>query len=145
MAAALINIGLAVVIVMVVAYLSYMLGLIFVLRRMGRLTWLAFIPIVNYYAQVRAINAPKRWFLLSMPPYIGAVYAGSVAIRLGAIFGRGPAWSLVWLTLGSPVGMYILAFSRRPIDVTILDEEAHLLDIKAVKHNSAPVKTDSSA
>jgi hypothetical protein len=135
MEAALINVGLAVVVAMVLAYLSYMLGLIFVLRRMGRLTWLAFIPIANYYAQVRAINAPKRWFLLSMPPYIGAVYAGSVAIRLGAVFGRGPGWSLVWLTLGSPVGMFVLAFSRRPADLSIIDEEAHLLDIKAVKHS----------
>ncbi len=128
--------GLGVVLVMALAYVAYMIGLILVLRKLGRLSWYAFIPLLNYYAQVRAINAPRRWFLLSLPPYIGAVYAGSVAIRLGSIFGRGPAFSLVWLTIGAPVGMFILAFSKTPINHDILANEAKLIDIKAAKHHA---------
>jgi hypothetical protein len=124
-----------------------MVGLIFVLRRLRRLSWQAFVPLLNYYAQIRAINAPKRWFLLSLPPYVGAVYMGSVAIRLGSVFGRGPAFSLVWLTVGAPVGMFILAFSNRPPNPDLLREEARLLDIKAVKRESkaAPAPNKSQA
>jgi hypothetical protein len=119
--------------VAVLAYVLYMVGLIFVLRRMDRLSWMAFVPLVNYYAQVRAVNAPRRWFALALTPYIGAVYAGSVAIRLGEIFGRGPAFSLLWLTIGAPIGMFIIAFASRPLNVALLDQPLRLMNIKAIK------------
>lgn len=137
------SVGVAVI--LVVAYIAYMIGLILVLRRLGRVSWHAFIPLLNYYAQIRAINAPGRWFLLSLPPYIGAAYAGSAAIRLGAIFGRGPAFSLIWLTFGAPIGMFVLAFTRRPIDHEILNEKAHLLDLKAIKRLGKARPTDNDS
>jgi hypothetical protein len=133
---AIVNIGIGAIILVVVSYLFYMAGLILVLRRLGRLSWRGFVPLLNYYEQVRAINAPPRWFALSLPPYVGAVYMGSVAIRLGSVFGRGPAFSLVWLTFGAPVGMFVLAFSRRPLNLDVIRDEAHLFDIKAVKRSA---------
>ena len=131
-----VNIGVALFIVMAVAYVAYMIGLIIVLRRMHKLSWMAFVPLLNYYAQVQAIGAPKRWFVLSLPPYIGAVYAGSVAIRLGQVFNRGTAFSLVWLTLGAPVGMFVIAFSKTPMNEAVLAEPARLLDIKVIKRSA---------
>jgi hypothetical protein len=130
---AIINAGLAVVIIGALAYLVYMVGLILVLRKLGRVSWMAFLPLLNYYAQVRALNAPARWFPFAMIPYIGVVYAGTVAIRLGSVFGRGPAFSLVWLTVGAPAGMFMLAFSKEPLHLGVLRDEATLLDIKALK------------
>jgi len=131
-----INMGVVVGVLLVGSYVVYMVGLILVLRRLSRLTWLAFVPLANYYAQVRAINAPRRWFAWSLIPYVGAVYVGSVAIRLGMIFGRGPAFSLVWLTFGAPVGMMILGLSRGPVNVEYLEQTPKLLDVKAIKQQS---------
>ena len=130
------SLGAVVVIFLVVSYAVYMVGLILVLRRLGRLSWLAFVPLLNYFAQVRAINGPPRWFALSLIPYVGAVYVGSVAIRLGLIFGRGPAFSLVWLTFGAPVGMMILGLSHGPVNQEYLDQPPKLLDVKAIKRQS---------
>lgn len=121
---------------MIIAYFFYMLGLIFVLKRMHRLTWLAFVPGVNYYAQVRAINAPKSWFWGALVPIAGAVYAGSTAIRLGAIFNRGPGFSLFWLTIAAPVGMFVIALSREPINQEYLNGTPRLLDVKAIKRDA---------
>ena len=128
-----VNAGIAVVVAGAIAYLAYMVGLVLVLRRLGRLSWMAFVPILNFYAQMRALNAPGRWFGFSMMPYVGAVYAGTVAVRLGKVFGRGPAFSLFWLTVGAPVGMFVLAFSHNPLQLDFLHDEAKLLDIKALK------------
>jgi hypothetical protein len=133
---ALVNTGAVVAILLVASYVAYMVGLILVLQRLGRLSWLAFVPLLNYFAQVRAINGPSRWFAFSLIPYVGAVYVGSVAIRLGLIFGRGPAFSLVWLTFGAPVGMYILAFSQGPLHTEFLEQKPKLLDVKALKRQS---------
>lgn len=144
---AILNIGVAVVIVMVVAYFVYMFGLILVLRRMDRLTWHAFVPFINYYSLLLAINAPKKWFGLAQIPYAGSVYVGSGAVKLGRTFHRGPAFSLTWLTIGAPVGMLVLARSKKPIDQKVMAERAHLLEIKAIRknppHKSKP--SDSSA
>ncbi len=142
---ALVNIGIAFAVTMVVLYIVYMIGLILVLRRLKKLTWHAFVPILNYYAQVVAINAPKSWFALSLPPYVGAVYAGSVAIRLGRIFNKGPLFSLTWLTLGAPVGMFIIGLSKAPVNEEALLEKAVLLDIKATRRDEkAKVVTPKS-
>lgn len=132
---AILGLGLAAAILAAAAYLAYMVGLILVLRRLGRLSWMAFVPILNFYAQMRALNVPGRWFPFTMMPYVGVVYAGTIAVRLGAVFERGPAFSLIWLTVGAPVGMFILAFSQVPPHLGILRDEAKLLDIKALKRH----------
>lgn len=128
--------GIGLVAIVTLAYLMYMVGLILVLRKLGRLSWLAFVPIANYYAQLRAVNAPRRWFAFALVPYIGAVYAGSAAIRLGRAFNRGPAFSLFWLTFGAPVGMFLIAHSKEPIHPELLEEEATLIDVKAIKRRA---------
>ncbi len=117
----------------VVSYLSYMIGLIRVLRRIDRLTWKAFVPILNYYASVRAVNAPRRWFFYALIPYVGAIYAGSVAVRLGAIFGKGITFSLFWLTFGSPVGMHIIARTPEEINKALLEKRLGILDIRRLR------------
>lgn len=130
------NAGLVVIVAGLVAYLAYMVGLILVLRKLERLSWMAFVPILNFYAQMRALNVPGRWFPFSMMPYVGVVYAGTVAIRLGAVFGRGPGFSLFWLTFGAPVGMFMLAFSKQPLQIDILRDRARLLDVRAIKRSA---------
>ena len=130
------GVGIGVVTLVALAYLMYMVGLILVLRKLGRLTWLAFVPIVNYYAQLRAINAPRRWFAFALLPYIGAVYAGTAAIRLGRVFNKGPAFSLFWLTIGAPIGMFMLARTKEPIHPELLNNEATLIDVKSLKRQT---------
>lgn len=126
---------------MIIAYFVYMVGLIFVLKRLHRLSWMAFVPVVNYYAQVRSINAPKHWFWGALVPVVGAVYAGSTAIRMGAIFGRGPAFSLVWLTIGAPIGMFVIALGKAPVNQDLLNGTPRLLDVKAIKRDAKRHKT----
>ncbi len=132
------NVAAGAAIFLVVSYAAYMIGLIFVLRRLHRLSWQAFVPLLNYLAQIKAIHAPSRWFFLSLPPYLGAVYVAAVAIRLGRVFGRTPAFSLTWLTLGAPVGMWLLAFGKNNPDVAVLAEPAVLIDTKKLKTKRRP-------
>ncbi len=134
--------GALVLTIMVVAYLMYMVGLILVLHRLHRLRWQAFIPIVNYYAQVKAVNAPKRWFPLSLLPFLGIVYSGSVAIRVGKAFGRTPFFSVIWLTVGAPLGMLFIAFPKRPLDLTALDEPAQLFDVKSIRREAKRLRRE---
>ena len=127
------SVGLAAIIIVAFVYLLYMFGLILVLRRLNKMTWQAYIPIFNYYATVRAVGAPGRWFWLSLIPYFGAMYAGTVAIRLGQVFGKRPGFSLFWLTLGAAIGMFVLAFSKTPHDEKLLNSEIYLLNVKSAR------------
>jgi hypothetical protein len=133
--ATIIDVGVAVALAAAIAYLMYMVGLILVLRRLRRLTWKAFVPVLNFYAQVKAVNAPSSWFALALTPYVGAVYAGSIAIRLGAIFNKNAAFSVVWLTIGAPIGMFIIARSKEPINQDLLDSKIKLMSIKAIERH----------
>jgi Family of unknown function (DUF5684) len=135
--ATILAVGIGIVIIAVLAYLAYMIGLVLVLKRLKRLSWQAYIPLINYYAQIRAINAPSKWFLISLTPYVGAVYAAAVAIRLGRVFGRSTAWSLTWLVFGAPVGMFIIALGKTPPDTGLLSEPAELVDLKKIKQDRA--------
>jgi hypothetical protein len=128
--------GPTVLAVMAVVYVMYMVGLILVLRRLHRLNWQAFVPVLNYYAQVKAVNAPTRWFPLSLLPFLGVVYAGSVAIRVGKAFGRKPFFSVIWLTIGAPLGLFYIALSKRPVNPAVLDEPAQLFDVKAIRRQA---------
>lgn len=116
----------------VAAYISYMIGLYAVLKRLDATAWHAFIPIYNFYALVRAVGAPTLWFFLSFLPYIGVAYAGSVAIRLGAIFGKDAKFSLFWLTFGAFWGMPIIARSET-FNVELRDRPLRLLDVRKIK------------
>jgi hypothetical protein len=135
--AVLINLGIAFVALCVVLYLSYMIGLIRVLRRLDRLTWLAFIPFVNYFAQLRAIGAPGSWFFLTFIPYFGWIYAGTMAIRYGAIFGRKATFSLFWVTMGAPIGFHMLAATPH-YDEQILNSPLKTFDLKTIKRLRRP-------
>lgn len=119
---------------LMLAYGSYMVGLIRVLKRLDKLSWKAFVPIVNYYASVRAVGAPRRWFFFALIPYIGAIYAGSVAVRLGAIFGKKITFSLFWLTFGSPIGMHMIAKTpEESINRDLLEKQMSILDIRKLR------------
>lgn len=114
------------------AYLSYMIGLIAVLKRLDRLSWQAFVPIFNYYAQVRAVGAPGRWFFYSLIPYIGFAYVGTIALRLGAIFGKKASFSLFWLTFGASFGMHVIARSPT-FDEDLYHQPIKLVDVRALR------------
>ena len=122
-------------IIVVIAYLAYMVGLIFVLKRLDRLRWQAFIPVLNYYALVKALGAPTRWFFISLIPYLGLVHLGSILIRLGAIFGKSTSFSLFWLAFGACIGMPILARSPT-FHKDLLDQPIKLLDVRDIRRKN---------
>ncbi len=116
----------------ITSYIMYTIGLYKVFKHLDRPAGRAFVPVLNYYSQIRAVRAPRKWFFLSLLPYIGVVYAGSVAIRLGAVFGKEPSFSLFWLTFGAFVGMPIIARST-PVHPELLDKPLRLIDVRALR------------
>jgi hypothetical protein len=64
-----------------------------------------------------------------------------IAIHLGRIFGRGPGFSLFWLTLGSPIGMFMIA-RQNFIDTELLNQPAAMLDIKSIRRRLKKAKTE---
>lgn len=118
---------------LVLAYLVYMLGLGLVFRRLGTKMWLAYIPAYNYLILIRTLGLPKSWQAVALIPYLGPIYSIPIGIRLGKIFGKGPAFSSFWLTIGAPVGMLIIAFSKKPLNLAVIKEPPPTIDTKKLK------------
>ena len=123
------SVGLA----MILAYLVYRLGLSLVFRRLGQKMWPAYIPAYNYIVLIRVLGLPKTWQAVAFVPYLGPIYSIPIGIRLGKIFGKSTAFSSFWLTLGAPVGMLILAFSKKPLRLEVIKEPAPTIDTKKLK------------
>ncbi|MDQ5944344.1 MAG: hypothetical protein QG658_411 [Patescibacteria group bacterium] len=127
-----IGVGLA----LALAYLVYMLGLGLVFRRLGEKMWLAYVPAYNYLVLIRILGLPKSWQAVVFVPYLGPIYSIPIGIRLGKIFGKGAAFSSFWLTLGAPVGMLIIAFSKKPLNLDVIKEPTPHIDTKKLKQLS---------
>lgn len=136
----LLGIGLGLVIFMFLAYLVYIIGLAKVFKQLDIPGWKALIPGYNFYVLIQAMGAPKRWFIVSLVPYIGAVYSLAIALRLGKMFGRGVIFSATWLTIGAPVGIWVIARQDGKPDFQVLTEPPLLISRKQHKANLAAAK-----
>ena len=130
---ALIQIILSVGLTLIIAYCVYMFGLSLVFRRLGTKAWPAYVPAYNYLVLIRVLGLPKSWQAVAFVPYVGQIYSVAIGIRLGKIFGKGIAFSSFWLTLGAPIGMIVLAFSRKPLDMSVIKEPAPHIDTKKLQ------------
>lgn len=123
----LVQLSLGAFIFLVVAYFVYMAGLSVVLRQLRAPAWRAFIPGYNIMAQIEAVGLPRNWFVKAIVPYVGALYALAIAVRLGRVYGRKPMFSSVWLTFGAPVGMWVIALgSHRPDMQVVASPPPHI-------------------
>ncbi len=118
---ALLQILLSVGLTLIIAYCVYMFGLSLVFRRLGTKAWPAYVPGYNYLVLIRVLGLPKSWQAVAFVPYVGQIY------------GKGIAFSSFWLTLGAPIGMIVLAFSRKPLDMSVIKEPAPHIDTKKLQ------------
>jgi hypothetical protein len=89
-------------------YLLIALALWLVFAKAGRPGILALIPIVNIVILVRIAGMNGWLSLLYFIPIVNIVFSIIVAIRVGAAFGKGAAWSFFLLWLIAFVGYLIL-------------------------------------
>lgn len=115
------NASFFVLIVFALTYLWYCVSFAILLSKLKAKWWKAFIPVYNIRILVNSLKLPKRWFYLSIAPYVGSVYAIAIAYRLGQLWGKHFAFSAFWLTIGAPVGFLMLAFSKKQPDFNVLD------------------------
>ena len=115
------NASLLILIIFAVTYLWYCVSLSLLLNKLKAKWWKAFLPIYNISALVSALKLPRRWFYLSISPYIGSVYAIAIAYRLGQVWGKHFAYSAFWLTLAAPIGFLMLVFSKNQPDFGVLE------------------------
>lgn len=71
---------------------------------------LALIPIVNVVILVRIAGMSGWLALLYLIPIVNLVFAIVVAVKVGAAFGKGGAWSFFLLWLFAFIGFFILGF-----------------------------------
>lgn len=95
-----------------IIYVIVVVALWKVFTKAGYSGILAIIPIVNVVFLVK-IAGMSGWFaLLYLVPIVGWVFAIVVAIKLGARFGKGWAFSLFLLWLLPFIGYFILGFGK---------------------------------
>lgn len=73
---------------------------------------LALIPIVNVILIVKIAGYSGWMSLLYLIPIVGFIFAIFVALRLGANFGKGTLFSLVWLWVFPVVGYFVIGLGR---------------------------------
>ena len=115
------NASILILVILAVTYIWYCISMYMLLTKLKAKAWKAFVPIYNISELVRALGLPKRWFFLSITPYIGSVYAVAIAYRLGQVWQKHFAFSAFWLTLGAPVGFLILFFSKQGPDMKVIE------------------------
>ena len=90
-----------------------------VFSKAGYLGILAFIPVVNWFIQVKIAGFSAWWGLLVLVPIVNIVFSIIVAVRIGRGFGHGAFFSFLLLWLIAPVGYFIIGLSSdrytRPI------------------------------
>ncbi len=82
-----------------------------VFSKAGYLGILAFIPIVNWFIQVKIAGFSAWWGLLALIPIVNVVFTIIVAVRIGRGFGHGAFFSFLLLWLIAPVGYFIIGLS----------------------------------
>lgn len=141
-----IQLSLVALVIIIVAYMIYAISLSVVFRRLGAKPRYAFIPGYNYIVLIRTLGLPKSWQATAFVPYIGQIYSVAVGVRLGKIFGKNKAFSSIWLTIGAPIGMPMIALSKITPDLSAIDEPAPKIDQKKLRKLSLhPKKAKNKA
>ena len=83
-----------VVILVIVAYVVYVLPLFGVFRKAREPGWAAFIPIWNLLVLLKIVGRPWWWILLFIIPVVDIVVAIVVWYDLSKSFGRGVAFTV---------------------------------------------------
>ena len=90
-----------------------------VFSKAGYLGILAFIPVVNWFIQVKIAGFSAWWGLLVLVPIVNIVFSIIVAVRIGRGFGHGAFFLFLLLWLIAPVRYFIIGLSSdrytRPI------------------------------
>jgi hypothetical protein len=91
-------------------YLIVVIALWPVFRKAGFPGWGALIPIYNTYVLVKIAGFHGATVLLFLIPVVNVVWGIVVAIRVGAAFGKGGAFSFFLLWLFSIIGYFIVGY-----------------------------------
>lgn len=97
----------------ILSFLWYVLVAIamwMVFKKAGWPGILALIPIVNVVILVKIAGYSGWMSLLYLIPIVNIVFSIIVAIKVGAAFGKGGAWSFFLLWLIAFIGYFILGF-----------------------------------
>lgn len=94
----------------VVGYIILVIALWPVFTKAGFPGWGAIIPIYNTYVLVKIAGFHGATILLFLIPIVNVVWGIVVAIRLGAAFGKGGAFSFFLLWLFSIIGYFIVGY-----------------------------------
>lgn len=97
-------------ILILVLYVLYAVALWKVFSKAGYPGILALIPIVNIIFLVKVAGMSGWLALLYLPPIVNIVFAIIVAVKQGANFGKGGAFSFFLLWLIPIIGNLILGF-----------------------------------
>ncbi len=95
------------------AFLWYVLVAIAMWMVFAKAGWpgiLALIPIVNVVILVKIAGMSGWLALLYLIPIVNIVFSIIVAIKVGAAFGKGGAWSFFLLWLIAFIGYFIIGF-----------------------------------
>ena len=95
------------------AFLWYVLVAIAMWMVFAKAGWpgiLALIPIVNVVILVKIAGMSGWLALLYLIPIVNVVFSIIVAVKVGAAFGKGAAWSFFLLWLIAFIGYFILGF-----------------------------------
>ncbi|MFC5502418.1 DUF5684 domain-containing protein [Lysinimonas soli] len=93
-----------------VGYIILVIALWPVFRKAGFPGWGAIIPIYNTYVLVKIAGFHGATVLLFLIPIVNLVFGIIVAIRIGAAFGKGGAFSFFLLWLLSIIGYLIIGY-----------------------------------
>lgn len=91
-------------------YVLIAIAMWMVFKKAGWPGILALIPIVNIVILVKIAGYSGWMSLLYLIPIVNIVFSIIVAIKVGAAFGKGGAWSFFLLWLISFIGFFILGF-----------------------------------
>ena len=91
-------------------YVLIAIAMWMVFKKAGWPGILALIPIVNVVILVKIAGYSGWWSLLYLIPIVNVVFSIIVAIKVGAAFGKGAAWSFFLLWLIAFIGYFIIGF-----------------------------------
>jgi hypothetical protein len=94
----------------IVGYVLFVIAVWPVFRKAGYPGWGAIIPIYNAYVLVKIAGLHGATVLLYLIPIVNLVFSIIVAIRVGAAFGKGGAFSFFLLWLFSIIGYLIVGY-----------------------------------
>ncbi len=104
--------GAVTITVAIVLYILWVVALWKVFSKAGYWGILSIIPIVNAIILIKIAGYSGWLVLLYVIPIVNVVLAIIVAVRVGANFGKGGVFSVLWLWLIPFIGYFIIGFGQ---------------------------------